>query len=323
MDDAANRSHVGHFRPRRLGHVNLYISQYEASLRFYREIAGLGDGWTRPAIGGAFLNNGASHHDIGFIPWNSPVTRKRATGPGLNHLGFELESEVALVESYREALNAGVKFQATVDHLVARSVYSWDPDGHGIELYADTDVSYKQPDFLELRRASGDWVPGKTLPSPERRYVVDHQPRRYENALFHAKKLTGAVIVTAALEAAYDYYTELVGLAPIAGGRAGPFAALSGVCGGRDVTLFRAGNGRDPGFHHMHFAVFDEADLAHSVARAAQFGITVDRQIDHPLRRGVVVHDPDGARVLFYVDRQPMAVGTLNAVSEEDALWLV
>jgi catechol 2,3-dioxygenase len=323
MNKTSKGPRTGYFRPRRLGHVNLYISEYERSLRFYREIAGLGDGWTRPAIGGAFLNNGASHHDIGFIPWNSPATRKRATGPGLNHLGFELESEVDLVDSYQDALTAGVKFQATVDHLVARSVYSWDPDGHGIELYADTEVSYKQPDFLELRRASGDWAPGKTTPSGERRYVIDHQPRMYENALFHARKVTGAVIVTAALEAAYDYYTGLVGLAPIAGGRDHRFASLGGVCGGRDVTLFRAGTGHAPGFHHMHFVVFDEADLARSTARAAQFGVVVERQIDHPLRRGVVVRDPDGICVLLYLDRQPAPAAALNAVNEEHALWLV
>jgi catechol 2,3-dioxygenase len=71
MDNAMGNGETtsrGRFRPRRLGHVNLYIGKYEPSLHFYREIAGLGDGWTRPAIGGGFLNNGASHHDIGFIP---------------------------------------------------------------------------------------------------------------------------------------------------------------------------------------------------------------------------------------------------------------
>jgi catechol-2,3-dioxygenase len=72
----------------------------------------------------------------------------------------------------------------------------------------------------------------------------------------------------------------------------------------------------------MHFAVFDEADLARSVARAAQFGVVVERRIDHPMRCGVVVRDPDGTRVLFYADRPPMSAAALDAVSEEDALWL-
>jgi catechol 2,3-dioxygenase len=323
MNNAAQQLQAGHFRPRRLGHVNLYISEYERSLQFYRGIAGLGDGWTRPAIGGAFLNNGSTHHDIGFLPWNSPIARKHATGPGLNHLGFELESEVELVDSYEGALAAGVKFQATVDHLVARSVYSWDPDGHGVELYADTEVSYKQPDFLQLRRASGDWVPGKTTPSAEVRYVTDHRPQIYESALFHSTRVTGAVIVTAEFEAVHDYYTGLVGLVSLAGSRDGPFVSLGGTCGGRDVSLFRARAGLEPGFHHMHFSVFDAADLETSISRAAQSGVVIEAQIDHPLRRGVVVRDPDGMRVLFFVDRAGASVAALNSVSEADALWLV
>jgi catechol 2,3-dioxygenase len=309
----------GWFHPRRLGHVNLYISEYERSLRFYREIVGLGDGWTRPAIGGGFLNNGATHHDIGFIPWNSPITRKAASGPGLNHLGFELETEAEMLADYRAALAAGVTFHATVDHLVARSIYSWDPDGFGIEIYVDTEISYKQPDFLSLRRATGDWQPGKTPPSTERRYVLDHKPMRYENALFHATKVTGVVLVTDRFEADWDYYTTLVGLRPVFGGRSDAAASLGGSCGGRDVTLLRAGDGLAPGFHHMHFAVFDEADLDSSIARAADFGLAIERPIDDPARAGAFVRDPDGNGVLFYADRRP---GAPAERAPRDVLWL-
>jgi catechol 2,3-dioxygenase len=323
MPNLTQQPRAGYFRPRRLGHINIYIGEYERSVRFYREIAGLGDGWTRPAIGGGFFNNGFTHHDIGFIPWSSPITRKSVPGPGLNHLGFELESEAELVSDFQAARADGITFHATVDHLLARSVYSWDPDGFGIELYADTEISYNQPDFLQLRRASGEWLPGNTPPSPVRHYVTDPRPRIYANALFHAKKVTGAVFVTEAFEATHDYYTKLVGLTAVAGSRDGAFCTLAGSCGGRDVTLVRAAAGLQTGFHHMQFEVFGEADLRSSLERVAQFGIVVERQIDHASRAGVVVRDPDGLRVLFYSDRAPVSAGDLQSFSEGNALWLV
>jgi catechol 2,3-dioxygenase len=237
----------------------------------------------------------------------------------LNHLGFELETEAEMLADYRAALDAGLTFHATVDHLVARSIYSWDPDGFGVEIYVDTEISYKQPNFLSLRRASGDWAPGKTPPSTERRYVADHKPVRYSDALFHATKVTGVVIVTDRFEAEWDYYTSLVGLRPHFGGRHDAVSSLGGSCGGRDITLVRAGDGLDPGFHHLHFAVFDEGDLDGSLARAGDFGITIERRIDDPMRKGAFVRDPDGIGVLFYADRRPYA---LDGRAPRDVVWL-
>lgn len=314
-------SRDGWFRPRRIGHANLYISDYHRSLGFYRDVAGLGGGWLRPGIGGAFLNNGATHHDIGFIPWNSTITRSPATGPGLNHLGFELENETEMMDSYRAALAGGVKFHATVDHLVARSVYSFDPHGFGTEIYVDTEISYKQPDFLTLKRASAVWEPGMTPPSPVPHYVKEPHPMKYELALFHAQRISGVVLVTDRFEAAWDYYTGLVGLRPLVGTQESAVACLGGTCGGHDVTLIRAGEGRTPGFHHLHFPVFDEADLENSLARAAAAGIAIERRIDHPLRVGAFVRDPDGMGVLFYVDRRPGDT-SLAQMSPDEALWL-
>lgn len=322
MTDLPDVSARTAFRPRRLGHVNLYISEYEKSLHFYRTVLGLGDGWTRPGIGGAFLNNGATHHDVGFIPWDSPVTRKAASGPGLNHLGFELENEVEMLEDYRAALDAGVKYHATADHLIARSVYSWDPDGFGVEIYVDTEISYKQPDFLTLKRASGDWAPGMTPPSAEPRYVADHRPVKYPDSLFHATKLTGAVIVTEKFEALWDYYTGIVGLKPRLGGRDQAIASLGGSCGTRDVTLIRAGAGLEAGFHHANFSVFDEADLEDSLERAADFGVSIERRVDHPLRTGALLRDPDGLGILVYVDRASGAEREIERLPPSEALWL-
>ena len=312
----------GCFATRRIGHVNLFITDYERSLRFYREVAGLCDGSVRPKIGGAFLNNGYTHHDIGFIPWASSLSGAGVTAPGLNHLAFEVETEADLVAGYHRALAAGKDFPRTVDHLVAYSIYSCDPHGFGIEIYADTTLSFSDPGSNELRRASEPWVPDAKPPSTERNYPQNPQPRVDRNALFHTRHLSGAVIVSPEFDAALDYYTGVVGLDEIGGGRDQAFVTLGGHAGGRDLTVFRAdaANGLTPGFHHMSFAVFDEADLAASIDAAERTGITIDHEIDHPTRRGAVVIDPDGFKVLFHVDRED---GSFTDVAPSDAIWLV
>ncbi|MDA0261805.1 MAG: VOC family protein [Proteobacteria bacterium] len=312
----------GCFATRRLGHVNLFISDYERSLWFYREVAGLCDGWTRPAIGGGFLNNGFTHHDIGYIPWNVSAAGAGVDKPGLNHLAFEVDSEADLVAGYERGRAAGITFPRTVDHLVAYSIYSRDPHGFGIEIYADTTLSFSDPGFNELRRASEPWVPGEKPPSARRNYPQDPQPRVDKAAIFHARHLAGAVLVSADFDAAVDYYTGVVGLNEIGSGPA--YARLGGYDGSPALTLFRAdaANGLTPGFHHMSFAVFDEADLTASIAAAKTAGITIEQEIDHPTRRGAVVTDPDGFKVLFHVDRSADRPD-VGGLSPAETIWLV
>lgn len=310
------------FRPRRLGHANVYISAYEQALAFYRDVVGLQDGWLRPEIGGGFLNNGATHHDIGFIPWNSPVTRKKVDGPGLNHLGFEVETELDLVRGYQAAIGAGIRFTATVDHIVAHSLYNVDPDGYGTEIYADTDADYRAPEFLKLKRASTSWTPDPATATTARHYVADHRPKRFDGAVFHATKITGAVIAAADFGASYDYYTRLVGLQPVIGGRDARLAILAGTVGGRDVALFRASAALPAGLHHLRFAVFDDRDLDQSIARARAAGIGVEAEIDHPLRRACALRDPDGLRVQLVADRTVAPAQALLDLPDEQAIWL-
>ena len=55
------------FRPRRLGHVNLWVSDLERSIRFYEDVCGIELVRRERDILIAFHSNGNSHHDIGII----------------------------------------------------------------------------------------------------------------------------------------------------------------------------------------------------------------------------------------------------------------
>ena len=121
-----------------------------------------------------------------------------------------------------------------------------------------------------------------------------------------------------------DYYTTAVGLSVVRGGRDQACVTLGGHSGGHDLSLVRAdaADALTPGFHHMSFAVFDEADLAASTEAAKNAGLTIEREIDHTTRRGAVVADPDGFKVLFHVDRDTDTGGLVDLPPNE-AIWLV
>ncbi|RYD62986.1 MAG: VOC family protein, partial [Verrucomicrobiaceae bacterium] len=113
--------------PRRLGHVNLFVSDLERSMAFYENVAGFHEIFREPDIQAGFLSNGNTHHDFGLIQ-TSAVDRVDKTGkvliaasqrgrePGLNHLGFEMSNQRELVLAYQKLKQAGANVGRTVDH---------------------------------------------------------------------------------------------------------------------------------------------------------------------------------------------------------------
>ena len=59
--------HMVRFRPRRLGHANLFVSDLDRSMRFYNAVCGLEEVRREPAIRIGFLSNGNTHHDVGLV----------------------------------------------------------------------------------------------------------------------------------------------------------------------------------------------------------------------------------------------------------------
>src|SRR5712691_363560 len=114
------------FRPRRLGHANLFIGDLERSMQFYNQVCGLEEVFREPAINAGFLSNGNTHHDVAVVQVSetsllgrdSQVLVPEGWGKraGLFHLGFEMENEAELVAAYRRAQQSGVKILMTVDH---------------------------------------------------------------------------------------------------------------------------------------------------------------------------------------------------------------
>src|SRR5690606_3500746 len=243
--------------------------------------------------------------------------------PGLFHIALELTTEVDLVEGYRRAIEAGIKFDHTMDHDVAHSVYTTDPDGHVVEIYADVIEDWRPVKHGEIVKDKPQWVPGVTTePIAEPRHPKNPEIRVVENSVFRGRRVTHVAFITKDYEAMFDYYTGFVGLHPLVGDKNSPFCVLKGSASEGDISLVRNPSQLPAGMHHVGIEVASEQDLDRALTLLPEKKIQLEKEIDHPARRAVHILSPDGIRLQFYVNRRWDA-STLEGVALEDARYLL
>jgi catechol 2,3-dioxygenase len=125
----------------RIGHVHLKVADLERSLGFYHGVLGFAvmQRWGNQA---AFLSAGGYHHHLGLNTWESRGGQPPAPGTtGLYHLAILYPSRGELADALRRLHAAGIPLDGAADHGVSEALYLRDPDGNGVELYADRDPS--------------------------------------------------------------------------------------------------------------------------------------------------------------------------------------
>ena len=297
------------FRARRLGHANLFVTDVERSLDFYNRVVGIEEVYRKaamddlqgPAVGG-FLSNGNTHHDIAVF--------RHPSAPALNHLAFELECEADLVEGYRAAVDSGTTFRVS-DHDITRSLYTRDPDGNGIEIYSDS--------TKEWRKLRGD---GRTVrygeaptglpathpvspPFDSRNYHEDPELRRVDQAIFHPKRITHAVLNVGDVESSLAFYTGILGLQVLRGSPADAYVVLGGTTGGEHIILIPTPDSEATGLHHAGFEMWSNADLDQSKLGLRDSGLTLTEEITSDARCSLFIRDPDNFPLEFYTELEP------------------
>jgi catechol 2,3-dioxygenase len=309
------------FRPRRLGHANLFVGDYERASDYYRDIVGFHEVYRQPDSKASFVSNGNTYHDLGLTDIHSKYAPPGQT-TGLFHYAFEVETEVDLVEGYRSALEAGVKFRSTEDHDVAHSLYLYDPDGLMVEVYADVIADWRTHRRGIVVKEKPKYVPGVTSePNPHHNYPKNPPIEVVEHSVFHSKKASHVGVVAEHFEEMVEFYTRVIGLQLFAGSSDGQYAVLEGTHGGA-LTLYRKTRDLQLGFHHVGFEVWDEKDLDRALAALDTTRTRIERTVDSPARRAMTIIDPDGIRLQFYVNRQ-WTPETAGATSAADAPYLL
>lgn len=120
-----------------IGHVHLTVGDLDRSLAFYRDLLGF-EVTARFRDSAVFLSAGGYHHHIALNTWAG----KGATPPPPGHSGlfhfailFPARRELAVV--LQRLIDAEYPLTGVADHGVSEALYLNDPDGIGVELYAD------------------------------------------------------------------------------------------------------------------------------------------------------------------------------------------
>jgi catechol 2,3-dioxygenase len=136
----------------RLGPVRLQVSDLERSLDYYREV--LGFRLLRREAGTASLGpQGADDILLELREGAGAPAAAARRRLGLYHVAYLLPSRADLGRFLRHLSEIGARAGAS-DHLVSEALYLEDPDGLGIEVYADRPRSAWEASGREVRMAT-------------------------------------------------------------------------------------------------------------------------------------------------------------------------
>lgn len=85
------------------------------------------------------------------LPTQPDMDRDRNTPEWVQHIAFEVKSETALNEAKSRIESEGLDVLGPTNHGIFKSIYFFDPNGHRIELVANTAT---QAQLDELRRVA-------------------------------------------------------------------------------------------------------------------------------------------------------------------------
>lgn len=115
-----------------IGRVALRVSYLDDSVRFYEQIIGLQvlEKTAQMAV------LGAGNQPLLVLDAQSNWLPKQR-GVGLYHIAFLLPSRRDLAHSLRHLVKTATRLQGAADHFVSEAIYLADPEGNGLEIYAD------------------------------------------------------------------------------------------------------------------------------------------------------------------------------------------
>jgi catechol 2,3-dioxygenase len=123
-------------RLKKLGHIQLRVTDLERSKAFYRDVLGFRVSEQDPKHGDLFMTLGEDFHTLDMAQHeNSETVNSKARPLGVAHIAFQVASYEALGEAYRTLLQHGVSIVHAMDHTSQRSIYFADPDGNRLEIY--------------------------------------------------------------------------------------------------------------------------------------------------------------------------------------------
>lgn len=265
----------------RMGRTALTVADLDATVAFYRDVVGL----TVQTRSGAAATLGAGGTALLELHRDADAPPRERTRAGLFHNAFRVPSRAALGAALERIRDRGALDGAS-DHYVSEALYCTDPEGNGVEIYADRPRE-------EWPRNDDGTVEIGTVPldldalAAESDGASEAPP---ETDLGHVH------LEVASLDRARAFYADRLGLGVQTETRGASFLAAGGYHHHVGVNVW---NGRtDPadgrGLAWFEFLLPDAEALATARRRLSAADVPVtDRE------RGFEVVDPDGIAVRF------------------------
>ncbi|WP_323041077.1 VOC family protein [Gemmobacter sp.] len=123
--------------PVAVGRVGLRAQDAEGLADWYQANVGL----RRMGTDGAVIRMGAGSRVLLEILGDPALRRDSTAEAGLYHTAFLLPSRKALALWASYAIDRQIPVDGASDHLVSEAIYLTDPEGNGVEIYADRDAA--------------------------------------------------------------------------------------------------------------------------------------------------------------------------------------
>ena len=127
------------YKPKFLGHVNIFVRNVERSQKWYEDVLGLHTYDLRPGNAAFMSADLDQSHEVALVQVGEEAAGPQAGQVGLNHMAWMMHSLEDLKELYQHLKDKKVPIQRVSDHGISIGIYLHDPDGNGIE------VSYELP----------------------------------------------------------------------------------------------------------------------------------------------------------------------------------
>jgi catechol 2,3-dioxygenase len=129
--------------PLRIGRVRLKVRDLAGVSAFYQRVLGL-----------MTLDETANRHTLGTgttplldLSGDPALAPRDPRNAGLFHTAFLLPARADLARWLAHAIQRKIPLQGASDHIVSEAIYLADPEGNGIEVYADRPVTrWRGPD---------------------------------------------------------------------------------------------------------------------------------------------------------------------------------
>ncbi|MFC3704924.1 VOC family protein [Devosia honganensis] len=136
--------------PLRVGRVRLKVRDLDAVSSFYRSILGL----TQIERDDRRAVLGQDRTPLLVLEADPALVSGDRRQAGLFHTAFLMPTRADLAHWVRYIAEGGVRLQGASDHIVSEAFYLADPEGNGIEVYADRPVSRWRDARGDIRMAT-------------------------------------------------------------------------------------------------------------------------------------------------------------------------